>query len=66
MRIIISPAKKMNIDTDTYAASYNASLYGISASELPAYQANQYLESLVRSRSITQKQADTVKDMLGI
>lgn len=58
--------QRMNIDTTSYSAAYNASLYGISASELPAYQANQYLNGLVRQHTITEKQAEKVKGILGI
>ena len=58
--------QRLNTSTDTYSAAYTASLYGIDADELPAYQANQYLNGLVRNRKLTEKQAQTVKEMLGI
>jgi len=59
-------AQRMNIPTDTYSAAYNASLYGIKADDLPEYQADQYLKGLVRQRTITEKQAEKVRALLGI
>ncbi len=58
--------QRLNMPTDTYSAAYNASIYGINAEDLPAYQANMYVEGLVRNRSLTEKQAETVRDILGI
>ena len=58
--------QRLSLPTDTYSAAYNASLYGISAKDLPVYQANQYLNGLVRNRKLTEKQVNTVRDMLGI
>ena len=56
----------LSIPTDTYSASYSAALYGINVSELPAYQANEFLKGQVRNKTLTEKERSSIKSILGI